>query len=102
MSKAFVVRSIEGHYFSKQQEWICGKDRNIIYFAKHKDVALNQLIDITIKDVNVRAKLIECDLDEKARPIVEVIVQTDLFIETDEQEVEADTTPVQAPQIAVA
>ena len=95
MSAAYVVRSAEGHYLSKQQDWLSGKDKNSLYFTKHKDVALNQLIDITIKNVNVRAKIVPCELDEKSRPLVDIIVQTDLL--DDQQEM-----AISHPETAVA
>ncbi len=84
MSKVFVVQSDQGHYFSKHGEWLSGKDASQIFFGKYKDEALNQLIDITIKDVNVRARVIECELNTKNHPILEIIAESDLYEAADE------------------
>jgi hypothetical protein len=78
MSKVYVVQSSEGHYYSKHHEWLTGKEANRIFFGKYKDEALNQLIDITLKDVNIRAKVVETILNERNLPVLEVVAQFDL------------------------
>ncbi len=82
MSKVFVVQSAQGHYFSKQGLWISGKDANLVYVGQYKDEALNQLIDITLKDVTVRARVIETELNQRKLPALNIMVETDLM--TDE------------------
>lgn len=79
MNTVYVVQSIEGHYFSKHGEWLSGKEPNQIYVGKYKDDALNQLIDITIKSVDVRAKVVETQLNERKLPILEIIADSDLI-----------------------
>ena len=78
MNKVFVVQSAEGHYFSKHSEWLSGKDASQIYIGKYKDDALNQLIDITIKDVTVRAKVVEVELNARKQPVLDIIIENDL------------------------
>ena len=91
MSKIYVVQSADGHYYSKHQEWLTGKDANQIYFGKYKDEALNQLIDITLNDVNVRAKVVETLLNERGLPILEIIAQTDLNVSDGSSAINTDT-----------
>ena len=91
MSKVFVVQSDQGHYFSKHGDWLSGKDASQIFFGKYKDEALNQLIDITIKDVDVRARVIECELNSKNHPVLEIVAESDLYETTDE----ASESPVE-------
>jgi len=79
MSKVFVVQSDQGHYFSKHGDWLSGKDASQIFFKKYKDEALNQLIDITIKDVDVRARVVEVELNQKNLPILEIVAESDLY-----------------------
>lgn len=78
MSKVFVVQSEQGHYYSKHGEWLSGKDNSLIYFGKYRDEALNQLIDITIKDVDIRARVKETELNAKNYPVLEIVVESDL------------------------
>jgi len=79
MNKVFVIRSAEGHYFSKHGEWLIGKEANQIFIGKYKDDALNQLIDITIKNVDVRAKVVETELNSRNLPVLEIIAESDLI-----------------------
>ena len=90
MSKIYVVQSADGHYYSKHQEWLTGKDASQIYFGKYKDEALNQLIDITLNDVNVRAKVVETLLNERGFPILEIIAHKDLNVSDDISVIETD------------
>jgi len=78
MSTVFVIQNASGHYYSKQGEWLSGKNAAAIYFGKFKDEALNQLIDITIKDVEVRAKVIDVVLNQRRQPVLDIQVQDDL------------------------
>jgi len=99
MIKVFVVQSELGHYYSKQGAWLSGKDSSSIYYGKYKDEALNQLIDITIKDVDIRARVIEVALNEKKLPVLDIITDTDLVNPelSDEQGEEATE-----PSLAIA
>lgn len=92
MNKVFVVQSAEGHYFSKHGQWLSGKEASQIYFGKYKDEALNQLIDITIKNVDVRAKVVETQLNARNYPILEILVETDL-IDSHEQLLQEQQQP---------
>jgi hypothetical protein len=79
MNTVFVVQSAQGHYFSKHSEWLSGKDAGQIYTGKYKDDALNRLIEITIKDVTVRAKVVEVELNARKLPVLEIILENDLI-----------------------
>ena len=92
MSKVFVVQSAEGHYYSKQDQWLSGKDASQIFSGKYKDDALNRLIDITIKDINVRAKVVEVDLSERKLPLLTILTESDL-INNNELESNGSITP---------
>jgi hypothetical protein len=79
MNTVYVVQSVEGHYFSKQGQWLSGKEANLIFVGKYKDDALNQLIDITLKNVDVRARVVETQLNARNLPILEIIAENDLI-----------------------
>ncbi len=104
MSKIYVVQSSDGHYYSKHQEWLTGKDANQIYFGKYKDEALNQLIDITLSDVNIRAKVVETILNERGLPVMEVIAQEDFSASghTSENQNHSETHPQEITRYASA
>jgi len=79
MNTVFVVQSVEGHYFGKQGQWLSGKEPNFVFVGKYKDDALNQLIDITLKNVDVRARVVETQLNARNLPILEIIADSDLI-----------------------
>jgi hypothetical protein len=70
--RGFVIRNQLGQYLDKHSGWQSGKDSNALFRADFHDQALNTLIEVNAKDISLRGKIIEVDLDEKKRPVVEV------------------------------
>lgn len=70
MAKTFVIRNQLGQYFARKGDWISGKDPHGIFFQPHYDQALNQLIEINSKDIELRGEVTSLELDEKGKPIV--------------------------------
>ena len=72
-NSVFVIRNHEKRYLTKKHKWRSGNDKNILYRASEKDVALNELIEVNAKDIMARLQLVLCDLDDNNQPIVEVL-----------------------------
>ena len=72
-NSVFVIRNHENRYLTKKHKWRSGNDKNILFRAIEKDVALNELIEVNAKDIMARLQLIVCELDEHNHPIVEVL-----------------------------
>lgn len=70
--RTFVIRNQFQQYLDKHSGWQSGKDAQALYRADYHDQALNTLIEINAKDISLRGEIIETDLDDKKRPIVEV------------------------------
>ncbi len=68
--KIFIIKSHNGSILSKDLEWLDGSNANLLFSAAHRDIALNQLIELNAKDINLRAQIIECDADKKGRPVL--------------------------------
>jgi hypothetical protein len=68
----FVIKNQHNQYLDKHSDWHSGKDANALFRADHHDQALNTLLEVNAKDILLRGKIIEVELDEKKRPIVEV------------------------------
>lgn len=68
----FVIRNQNDQYLEKKHGWQSGKDAAALYFTAHHDEALNTLLEINSKDIELRGYIIEVDKDDKKRPIVEV------------------------------
>lgn len=71
MTQTFILQNQDKLFFGKNKEWVDGYDANTVYKSLHKDEAVNQMFEITSKDYKQRVKVIACELDEKALPIID-------------------------------
>jgi hypothetical protein len=70
MNQTFILQNHDKLFFGKNKEWVDGYDANAVFKTLHKDEAVNQMFEITSKDYKQRVKVLACDLDEKALPII--------------------------------
>jgi hypothetical protein len=71
MTQTFILQNQDKLFFGKNKEWVDGYDASSVFKTSHKDEAVNQMFEITSKDYKQRIKVIACDLDDKAFPIIE-------------------------------
>lgn len=69
MATAYVVRNQLGQYLTKKAEWCSGRDANVVFCKPHFDEALNQLFEINTKDIQLRGKVVEVEVDDK-KPVL--------------------------------
>lgn len=70
MKHAYVIRNQLGQYLTRKGEWVSGRDTASLFHQPWFDQALNHLIEINAKDIELRGKVVELELDERDRPIV--------------------------------
>lgn len=70
MTEAYVIRNQLGQYLTRKGEWVSGRDTSVLFHQPWFDQALNHLIEINSKDIELRGKVVELALDDKGRPIV--------------------------------
>jgi hypothetical protein len=70
MASAFVLRNQLGQYLTRKGEWVSGKDASVLFHQPHYDQALNQLIEVNAKDIELRGKVVEVELDDKKHPLI--------------------------------
>ncbi len=70
MKAAYVIRNQQGQYLTRKNEWVSGRDTSILFHQPWYDQALNQLIEINAKDIELRGTVVELELDDKGRPQV--------------------------------
>ncbi|HEY9034729.1 MAG TPA: hypothetical protein VIN71_12375 [Pseudomonadales bacterium] len=68
----FVICNQHQQYLDKHNQWVSGKDGQQLYRARHHDEALNTLIELNARDINLRGRIIETRLDDRGRPDVTV------------------------------
>ena len=71
MSELFVIRNQLGQYWGRTKRWVDGtKPRRVLTF-KHRDEGLNQLVELSAKDVALRGDVIAVEEDDRGVPSVE-------------------------------
>ena len=58
----------------KELQWAPEIIARRIFNTPNRDIALNQLIELNAKDVNLRADVVECDLGPNGVPMLSVEV----------------------------
>jgi hypothetical protein len=70
MNQAFILQNQALYFFGKNKEWVDGYDASALYKTPHRDEAVNLMVEITAKDYQQRIKVLCCDLDDKALPMI--------------------------------
>ena len=106
---AFVIRNQLGHYWTRSGEWVDGREPQRIMKLKHRDEAVNQLVELSAKDVDLRGEILACDLDGRGEPAVQVsdvptptIAEAAALAKARAAETAADTQAAELPEPAAA
>lgn len=70
--KIFILQTQDQRTLNKDLEWSSEADRNAVFQTPHRDIAINQLIELNAKDISLRAAIVECEADSKGRPVLTV------------------------------
>jgi hypothetical protein len=72
--KTYVLQAQNNCMLDKELQWASEIIARRIFNTPHRDIALNQLIELNAKDVNLRADVVECDLGPNGVPMLSVEV----------------------------
>ena len=64
----YIIELMSGEFLDRHQAWVKAPNADALFQTPHKDVALNQLIELNAKDINLRARVITCDTDDRGQP----------------------------------
>ncbi|MFT4767704.1 MAG: hypothetical protein ACI8RN_000833 [Glaciecola sp.] len=67
----FVIRNQLGQFWTRAGEWVDGREPQRLLKIKHHDEAVNQLVELSAKDIELRGEVFACDLDARKEPAVE-------------------------------
>lgn len=70
--KIFILQRHDTAVLSKDLEWTCDVTSNDIFYSPHRDVALNQLVELNAKHIDLRVNIIECEADANGRPVMQL------------------------------
>ena len=59
----FVLQDAGGRYLGKDLDWMDELKASAIFCCEHQDQALNKLVELNAKDINLRARVITCNSD---------------------------------------
>lgn len=67
----FVVSNQLGQFWARAGEWVDGREPQRLMKFKHRDEAVNQLVELSAKDIDLRGEVLACELNERKEPQVE-------------------------------
>lgn len=68
--KIYILQKHDKTTLNSDLEWISDIKPSDLFYTPHRDIALNQLIELNAKNIDLRADIIECDADAKGRPVL--------------------------------
>ena len=71
----FILQRHDKAVLSKDLDWTCNITSNDIFYSPHRDIALNQLVELNAKQIDLRVNIIECEADAKGRPVMQLEAQ---------------------------
>ena len=72
MNQRFVVSNQHGHYYSKSKTWIDGRDPGRVYCPAYRDEALNTLLEINSRDIDLRGMIVEVETNSRGLPVLTI------------------------------
>jgi len=73
--KIYILQTQDQRTLNRDLEWSSEADRTMVFCTPYRDIALNQLIELNAKDIDMRASIVECEADAKGRPLLTADVQ---------------------------
>lgn len=71
MTEVFVIRNQHGHYWGKSKNWLDGSEARAVMRSKHRDEAVNTLVELGSKDFELRGEVVAAEVGERGEPILE-------------------------------
>jgi len=65
----YIIENDRGERLDKQLNWVSAMETGNLFHSPHRDVALNQLIELNARDIHVRARVVACETDDRGRPL---------------------------------
>ena len=73
MKTVFLIRNQHGHYLGRNGEWLDGSHVPALFRTEHRDVAVNELVEVNLRDFDLRGEIIAVEAETGDYPVVEVL-----------------------------
>ena len=67
----FIIRNQLGQYWIRAGEWVDGREPQRVLRFEHRDEAVNQLVELSAKDIDLRGEVLHSELNERGDPDIE-------------------------------
>jgi hypothetical protein len=67
----YVIRNQLQQFWARSSEWVDGREPQRLLRLKHRDEAVNQLVELSARDIDLRGEVVACELNERGEPRVE-------------------------------
>lgn len=68
----FVIRNQQGHYWTRAEDWVDGREPQRVMKLKHRDEVVNQLVELSAKNIDLRGEILSCSLTDRGEPKLDV------------------------------
>ena len=72
MSTVYLLKNQHDHYLDKAGEWVNGENSKSLYRTAHKDEAINQKLEFSVKNFELRIEVTEVEVSEKGTLKVDI------------------------------
>ncbi|MEM8943526.1 MAG: hypothetical protein AAGC91_15350 [Pseudomonadota bacterium] len=69
-STAYVVTNQQGQFWTRSKQWVDGREPKRLLKLKHHDEAVNLLVELSAKDIELRGFVVAVELAESGEPVV--------------------------------
>ena len=87
MSQLYVVCNQLDQYWGKKKRWVDGREPKTVMALKHEDEAINQLVELSSRDIELRGRVRAVPVNDKG------LVQ----VEPSDHLIEEEPLPTEAP-----
>ena len=114
MTDVYVIRNQHGHFWGKRKAWVSGAEAKTVMRTKHEDEAVNSLVELSTKDIDLRGDVVAATLSDRGEPMVEAsaiplpdvaqadAAQPEQSLPTEKDAPDAQEQQVQEPETATA
>jgi hypothetical protein len=67
----YVIRNQLGQYWTRAGEWVDGREPQRVMRLKHRDEAVNQLVELSARDIDLRGEILNPELNDRGEPLLE-------------------------------
>jgi len=89
MNEVYVVRNQLGQYWGKKKRWVDGTRARKVQTCRHEDEAINLLVELGARDIDLRGEVLAVPVNERGLPVVQ---PSEHLLPDEDEEVLAEVT----------